>query len=97
MEVVASEDFSLTDSIKETIHQKIKKIEEIAGDDIKIHVYLHKEHDQFQVKMHANFMHTELVGESEKDDFYQALNDAKQKLLRQVKEQKERMEAKRHS
>ena len=97
MEVVASEDFSLTDSIKEQIHEKVKKLEEVAGEDIKVRIHLHKEHDQFQVKMHTQFMHHELVGEGEESDFYKALNEAKQKLLRQIKQQKEKRKTKRHS
>ena len=97
MELVTSEDFDLTESIKESIHEKVNKIEEVANEELKVHVSLHKEHEMFQVKMHALFFSHDLVAETEANDFFQALNETSQKLLRQVKEQKEKALAKRHT
>lgn len=90
MEIIASEDFTLTDSIKEAIHESVSKISEHAGEDIYTHVYLRKEGSEFSVKLKTHFMGEDIFAEALNADFYKATKEARNKFSRQITDLKKK-------
>tara|TARA_B100000749_G_scaffold280896_1_gene280710 strand:- start:82347 stop:82640 length:294 start_codon:yes stop_codon:yes gene_type:complete len=97
MEIIASEDFKLTDAIKSEIHERVEAINSHMSDPATIKVYLSKDSDRsYHVKFLTHVFHQDVVSDAKNEDFHVCLNQAKSKILRQISDLKDKMVKARH-
>lgn len=97
MEIVVSEDFDLTNSIKEAVHERVETILKYLKDNPTVKVFLSKNGaNLFKVQLALHSQHHDFAAHSESEDFYVGLNEAKQRIIRQIKDQKGKKLSKRH-
>lgn len=98
MELIASEDFKLTPAIKDAVHEKMEQVNKFLKKDESIIVNLAKESgDVFSVILQVHVYGHDFVGSSQDLDFYKALNQAKNHLVRQLADHKDKYVTSRHS
>ncbi|MCC7405430.1 MAG: ribosome-associated translation inhibitor RaiA [Bdellovibrionales bacterium] len=94
---IISEDFDLTPSIREGIQERVEQVNEVLRKEHAISVYLTKTSGElFTVRINVRVGRKDLTSSDTNRDFYQALNAAKDHLLRQVDRQNKRRIAQRH-
>ena len=84
MEILVGDDFELTDAIKEEVHQRIEQVESHLPKKGDARVHLQMSGGIFHVQFHYSFSKANVVASAEDRDFHRALNEAKQKLQRQL-------------
>lgn len=101
MEIIISEDFELTPAIKEAVHEKVEQVLEHIRDRYKeespVKVFLSKNSgSEFKVQFKMHVKKRDISSHAESHDFYKSLNEAKQKIVRQINDLKEKNLTKRH-
>ena len=86
MEIVVSEDFSMTPAMQSALDAKMKKIHRIVGEDSLVRVYVSKEgkSGDCKVTFHVVLYQKEITATAVSNDYYKAVNECKAKFLRQV-------------
>ena len=86
MEIIVSEDFELTESIKKEIHDKVERINELLNKESTVKVFLSKDSSkQYHVKMSGHIYKHDVVSDATDLDFHACLNSAKAKFLLETK------------
>ncbi len=81
----------VTDSIREYVNKRLKKIENHFRQPTSVDVILHKEHDAFQLEATLHGKKMSIHAHSESTDMFSAIDAMSSKLDRQVIKHKERL------
>lgn len=87
MEIIASEDFKVTQAIRDAITSDMEGIKKYTHTEPYIHVYLCKEgKDEFSVKLVINHKGKDIVAQKVGRNLYHEVKEAKRALVRQIVE-----------
>ena len=89
---ITARHFSLSDHLKELVHEKIQKIERFNNGVMNCHVILTKEHnwENVEIVAHGSKGH-DFVAHEKSDVFEKALVNAIEKILIQVKKNHDKL------
>lgn len=93
---INSEDFDLTDAIKEQVEEKLNKIASHMRNEAEFDVFLSKSGHQYEVKIETAYQQQKVLGESHGDEFYSTLTKAKKAALRQIDDLHDKRVTSRH-
>ena len=95
---IKATNMELTSSISDYIEKKIESINKlvVVGEDISIYVEVgkttnhHKQGDYFKAEFDVDINGEKFFTDSEKNDLYKAIDDAKDEIVRRIKSNKKR-------
>lgn len=90
MEILLSEDYELTPSIRSSVMTAIDKIRGHSRGELDLRVFLSKENLHFIVKFKFHLLGIDMFTVGKDEDFYKALSQAKVKALRVLNDSKKR-------
>lgn len=87
MDFVVGESFDLTESIKREVDEALGKVRHFMKPEVPISVHLDKTGPkEFSVRLMTHYFRHDFVAEDRDADFHKALHDARDHLIRQIKE-----------
>ncbi len=86
----------ITDSIRQSVHQKLKKLQQQFPDIASIQVILTVEKHEQNAEAITHFLGQDITAKAKADDLYQAIGEVANKITSLLKRQKEKVKAHGH-
>lgn len=86
----------ITDSIRKSVHQKLKKLQQQFPDIASIQVILTVEKHEQNAEVITHFLGQDITAKAKSDDLYQAIGEVASKITSLLKRQKEKVKAHSH-
>lgn len=94
---IKAENVEVSEELKEKISQKLDQVREHVAEQFGIAVHLRESGGKLcQVTLHTHFQRRDLAASGEAHDFFTALSEAKDALLRQIDKIHDKKVSKRH-
>lgn len=94
---IKAENIEVSDELREKISQKLDQVRHHVNQPLGIHVHLRESGGGLcHVTLHTHFQRRDLAATGEAHDFFSALAEAKEALLRQIDKIHDKNLAKRH-
>lgn len=95
--VVSGRNIEVTQGIREAVEKKLSKLEKYFKPEVEAHVTLNVEKNRQIVEVTIPFNGVILRGEESNNDMYASIDIVSDKLERQVRKQKTKLERRKHS